>query len=69
MWRGLLMAPSVPLSGTDGNECHTHRIVTTIFAQPSVHGRVQVNHDGQLIAEYDELVPGSMVEITGDAGG
>ncbi|WP_149551813.1 hypothetical protein [Streptomyces marokkonensis] len=45
----------------------THRIVATIFARPSVHGRIQINRDGQLIAEYDELVPGSLVEITGDA--
>ncbi|MFB7075489.1 hypothetical protein [Streptomyces sp. NPDC056290] len=49
------------------HEGHTHRIVATIFARPSVHGRIQVNRDGQLVAEYDELVPGSTVEITGDA--
>jgi hypothetical protein len=44
----------------------THRILATIFADPSVHGRIQINRDGQFIAEYDELVPGSTVEITGD---
>lgn len=44
-----------------------HRIMTTIFAEPSVHGRIQINRDGQLVAEYNELVPGSVVEITGDA--
>ncbi|GHH89516.1 hypothetical protein GCM10017779_00960 [Streptomyces capillispiralis] len=44
----------------------THRVVATIFAEPSVHGRIQVNCEGLLIAEYDELVPGSRVEITGD---
>ncbi|MDT0394569.1 MULTISPECIES: hypothetical protein [Streptomyces] len=45
---------------------HTHRIVATIFAEPSVHGRIQVNRDGRFVAEYDDLVPGSPVEITGD---
>lgn len=44
----------------------THRIVATIFAHPSVHGRIQVNREGQFIAQYDELVAGSTVEITGD---
>ncbi|MEU9352278.1 hypothetical protein AB0D65_14945 [Streptomyces griseoloalbus] len=44
----------------------THRVVATVFAEPSVHGRIQVNCEGQLIAEYDELVPGSSVQITGD---
>ncbi|MCT7352103.1 hypothetical protein N4P33_07935 [Streptomyces sp. 15-116A] len=45
----------------------THRVVATIFMQPSVHGRIQVNCEGRLIAEYDELVPGQIVEITGDS--
>ncbi|MFF9484922.1 hypothetical protein [Streptomyces sp. NPDC014676] len=41
--------------------------MVTIFTQPSAHGRIQVNRDGPLIAEYDELVPRRMVEITEDA--
>lgn len=45
----------------------TYRIVATVFAEPTVHGRIQVNRDGQFVAEYDELVAGSLVEITGDA--
>ncbi|MFI6091364.1 hypothetical protein [Streptomyces sp. NPDC051218] len=40
--------------------------MATIFAQPSVHGRIQVACDGQLVAEYDDLTVGDLVEITGD---
>ncbi|WP_041821484.1 DUF6406 domain-containing protein [Streptomyces davaonensis] len=45
---------------------HTHQILATIFAQPSVHGRIQVGREGQPVAEYDDLTPGDIVEITGD---
>lgn len=43
-----------------------HRIVATIFAQPSVHGRIQVSCEGRPPVEYDELTAGDTVEITGD---
>ncbi|MFJ2819424.1 MULTISPECIES: hypothetical protein [unclassified Streptomyces] len=43
-----------------------HHVLASVFREPSVHGRVQVNREGQLIAEYDELTPGDVVEITGD---
>lgn len=45
----------------------THRIVATIFARPSVHARIQVSSEGGPTAEYDDLTPGDVVEITGDA--
>jgi hypothetical protein len=45
----------------------THQILATIFARPSVHGRIQVGCEGQPLAEYDDLTPGDIVEITGDA--
>ncbi|MGW3494274.1 hypothetical protein [Streptomyces sp. NPDC001020] len=44
-----------------------HRIVASIFAQPAVHGQIKVNCEGRLVAEYDDLVPGDVIEITGDA--
>lgn len=44
----------------------THHIVVTIFKEPSVHGRIQVGCEGRPVAEYDELTPGDVVEITGD---
>jgi hypothetical protein len=49
------------------HEGRSHRIVVSIFAQPSVHGQIVVSCEGGLVAKYDELVPGSIVEITGDA--
>ena len=48
----------------DGRE---HTIMATVFAQPSVHGRIQVGCEGRPVAEYDDLTPGDLVEITGDA--
>lgn len=45
----------------------THQIMATIFAQPSVHGRIQIGCEGRPAAEYDGLTPGDVVEITGDA--
>lgn len=47
------------------HEGRTHRIVATIFAQPAVHGRIQIGCEGRPVAEYDELTPGDVVEITG----
>ncbi|MEU6380031.1 hypothetical protein [Streptomyces sp. NPDC046909] len=44
----------------------SHSIVATIFREPSVHGRIQVSREGRPLAEYDELTPGAVVEITGD---
>ncbi|GGL73524.1 hypothetical protein GCM10010129_16420 [Streptomyces fumigatiscleroticus] len=49
------------------HEGREHRIVATIFAQPSVHGRIQIASPGGLVGEYDDLTPGDLVEITGDA--
>ncbi|MFF4837280.1 hypothetical protein [Streptomyces sp. NPDC001315] len=49
------------------HEGKAHRIVATIFAQPSVHGRIQVSDEGGTGAAYDNLTPGDVVEITGDA--
>ncbi|WP_338105863.1 hypothetical protein [Streptomyces coelicoflavus] len=43
-----------------------HRIVATVFAQPSVHGRIQVSCEGLPPVEYDGLTAGDIVEITGD---
>ncbi len=43
-----------------------HRIVATVFAQPSVHGRIQVSCEGRPPVEYDGLTAGDTVEITGD---
>ncbi|MER5598519.1 hypothetical protein [Streptomyces sp. NPDC002265] len=48
------------------HEGHTHRIVATIFARPSVHGRIQVSSEDGPGVEYDDLTPGALVEITGD---
>jgi hypothetical protein len=44
-----------------------HHIVAAVFSEPSVHGRIRVNCEGQPVAEYDGLTPGDVVEITGDA--
>ncbi|MFD9001858.1 DUF6406 domain-containing protein [Streptomyces sp. NPDC059582] len=49
------------------HEGRTHRIVATVFSRPSVHGRIQVSSEGGPDAEYDDLTPGDVVEITGDA--
>ncbi|MFD8121701.1 hypothetical protein ACWHAO_19755 [Streptomyces albidoflavus] len=48
------------------HEGRTHRIVATIFAQPSVHGRIQISSAGRPLVEHDDLTPGDTVEITGD---
>jgi hypothetical protein len=44
-----------------------HQIVASIFAEPSVHGRIQISRAGRPLATLDDLTPGSPVEITGDA--
>ncbi|MGW5127700.1 hypothetical protein ACWEQ7_27370 [Streptomyces sp. NPDC004069] len=49
------------------HEGRVHQIVSTVFAQPSVHGRIQIGCEGRPVAEYDNLTPGDVVEITGDA--
>lgn len=46
---------------------HTYRVVATVFAQPSVNGRIQIGSEGRPVAEYDDLTPGDIVEITGDS--
>ncbi|MDT0613575.1 hypothetical protein [Streptomyces lancefieldiae] len=47
-------------------EGRPHRIVATVFAQPSVHGRIQVSCAGLPPVEYDGLTADDTVEITGD---
>lgn len=44
-----------------------HHIVAAVFGEPSVHGRIRINREAEPIAEYDDLAPGDVVEITGDA--
>ncbi|MDF9815263.1 hypothetical protein [Streptomyces sp. SPB162] len=46
---------------------HSYGVVASIFAEPSVHGRLQVSREGVPVAEYDDLTAGDIVEITGDA--
>jgi hypothetical protein len=41
--------------------------VATVFAEPSVHERIQISCEGRPLAEYDDLTPGATMEITGDA--
>ncbi|MFR0358971.1 DUF6406 domain-containing protein [Streptomyces sediminimaris] len=48
------------------HEGRAHHIVASVFREPSVHGRVQIGCEGRPVAEYDELTPGDLVEITGD---
>ena len=48
-------------------EGHSYGIVASVFAEPSVHGRIQVSREGELVASHDDLTPGDVVEITGDA--
>ncbi|MEV7514293.1 DUF6406 domain-containing protein [Streptomyces diastaticus] len=48
------------------HEGRTHRIVATVFSQPSVHGRVQISCEGLPPVEHDGLTPGDTVEVTGD---
>ncbi|MFE0672610.1 hypothetical protein [Streptomyces sp. NPDC058867] len=48
------------------HEGRSYQVLATIFARPSVHGRIQIGCDGKDIAQYDNLVPGNTVEITGD---
>ncbi|MFD5948873.1 hypothetical protein ACFWAZ_21795 [Streptomyces collinus] len=44
----------------------TYQILATVFAEPSVHGRVRVGCEGRPVGEYDGLTPGAVLEITGD---
>lgn len=48
------------------HEDRDYSIVATIFARPTVHGRIQIACAGELVALHDDLVVGSVVEITGD---
>lgn len=49
------------------HEGRQHRVVAGIFASPSVHGQIKVSCEGRLVAAYDNLTPGDVVEITGDS--
>ncbi|MGA5893796.1 hypothetical protein [Streptomyces venetus] len=44
----------------------TYQILATVFAEPSVHGRIRIGCEGRPFAEFDRLVPGDELEITGD---
>lgn len=48
------------------HEGHSYGIVASIFAEPSVHGRIQVGREGTPVAQFDDLTPGDVVDITGD---
>lgn len=44
----------------------SYGVVASIYREPTVHGRILVTLGGQPVAQYDELTPGDVVEITGD---
>ncbi len=44
----------------------SYGVVAGIYEQPAVHGSILVTHEGRPVARYDDLTPGSVVEITGD---
>ncbi|MFF7977644.1 hypothetical protein ACFZDK_00725 [Streptomyces sp. NPDC007901] len=48
-------------------EGRAHQVVAAVFREPSVHGRIRIGREGSPLAEYDDLAPGDIVEITGDA--
>lgn len=49
------------------HEGQSYGVVASIYAQPEVHGNILVTRGGETIAQYDDLTPGDVVEITGDA--
>ncbi|MFJ9540572.1 hypothetical protein ACIRPX_25310 [Streptomyces sp. NPDC101225] len=44
-----------------------HHVLVAVFKEPSVHARIQIGCEGRPVAEYDDLAPGDVVEVTGDA--
>lgn len=48
------------------HEGRPYAIVASVFAEPLPHARLQVSCRGELVAQYDDLVPGATLEITGD---
>lgn len=49
------------------HEGRPYAIVVSVFAEPVPSARLQVSCRGELVAQYDDLVPGATLEITGDA--
>jgi hypothetical protein len=49
------------------HEGQAYGVVASIYAQPEVHGSILVSRAGETVAQYDDLTPGDVVEITGDA--
>ncbi|MFD5909598.1 hypothetical protein ACFWHL_12890 [Streptomyces massasporeus] len=49
------------------HEGRTYQVLATVFAEPSVHGRVRVGCEGRPVGEFDGLAPGDVLEITGDS--
>lgn len=49
------------------HEGQSYGVVASIYAQPEVHGSILVSRGGETVAQYDDLTPGAVVDITGDA--
>ncbi|MBX9364743.1 hypothetical protein K4G64_26960 [Streptomyces sp. WAC04114] len=44
----------------------TYQVLASVFAEPSVHGRIRVGCEGRPVGEFDGLTPGDVLEVTGD---
>jgi hypothetical protein len=45
----------------------SYSLVASIYQEPQVHGTLMVSSGGEPVARYEDLVPGDVVDITGDA--
>jgi hypothetical protein len=41
-------------------------IVASIYERPTVHGSILITLGGRPVAQYDDLTPGDVIDITGD---
>ncbi|SMQ18132.1 hypothetical protein SAMN06272771_4571 [Streptomyces sp. Ag82_O1-12] len=44
----------------------TYQVLASVFAEPSVHGRVRIGCEGRPVGEFDGLTLGDVLDITGD---